>query len=540
MGLPLNPQLLLQMLQRQGGPGMPIADPTIPPGTLQGSTPTRPDASGGMLNPAGVAPGGAGTAVGAGASTPKNPAIIQDPNDIQALHARIAEQLTSPIDIGAPPEAPNFPSAPTMAPYPSGLRGRLVAGLSGIAGTPNPLEAMRRQQFQDALQQWQAQVSPLQQTYQDRLRAYAEQQRAKTEAAQAQRYGAMATSYLFPGFGISRTGTGGPGANTKGAKILMNENVPYGVQIPGEEFPRSEKGFLQDPQIPQDAKDAYNGSVRAMQKGEWNKVNAAVQRAWAFGGARSSGPMIDKQTGQSVLVPNLWAWQHPERYEPLNGEFRNQIRITAGVGEMNNALTRLSDAAEAVRGNPTLMAAAVADPQSPEGKWLQGKLATGQLKPAELNFVNVTRNTRQALAAFRVSLSQGGATDAQIGLLLRELPDETTIATGNPDIIRSQVNSFRENVKPILDVYGQLPVSKGLAGPREAPQPMMGAPGGGLPSGPATAPYPMNQRTAPPNIRQQAGQNQPGLEQPVYRGGNLVGYTRDGKTISRLPNPGER
>lgn len=131
--------------------------------------------------PPGIAPGGDGTATGPVAG-PRNPAAsvlraqgaTAPPPGIPAM-AGPAMAGTTPrnstdlLSMPQLPAVPNYPAAPQMTPMPGGIRGRLVAGLSGIAGIQNPDEIRRRQQFQDALESWQAQVAPMREQYQEQL-----------------------------------------------------------------------------------------------------------------------------------------------------------------------------------------------------------------------------------------------------------------------------------------------------------------------------------------------------------------------------------
>ena len=334
----VNPQMLLQMLQRQGAP--------IPPGLGMGqpqtADPTRPAESTGMLAPQGAAPGGPGTAVGAGASTPRNPAIISDPSSLQQMHTEIMRRMTEPIEVGPAPEAPNFPAAPTMAPMPGGVKGRLVAGLSGIAGIPNPFEVQRRQQFQDALQQWQSQVSPLQATYQDKLRAYAEQMKAKTEAAQAQRYGAMAASYMAPYFGISRTGTQTGGAPKVSNVIKFNQGVPYQVTDPqsGQTYPidPSDRNLTA---IPDHLKPLVLAAQRQHQ-GWYQEQQKLIQTRGEAFRLNTMYPVLDAEDGMAPV--------YARGYEILN----NPGRYNAGsLGQMamsrQNILMDIGDLSKTVR-----------------------------------------------------------------------------------------------------------------------------------------------------------------------------------------------
>lgn len=178
----LNPELLLQMLQKGALQG------------AQGAVPVKPDSSSGMLAPTGVAPGGQGTAVGAGASTPRTPDELPlnlrtTPSGTDMPAEDFLKSLPSPNAIpqmAAPqlPQEPNYPAPPQMAPLRGGILGRLVAGMAGLGGVPNPFETQRRQQFQDALQNWQTQVAPMRERYQEDVQRAQLAPRLQTEQIQ--------------------------------------------------------------------------------------------------------------------------------------------------------------------------------------------------------------------------------------------------------------------------------------------------------------------------------------------------------------------
>ena len=353
----LNPDVLAQLLQRQKqlapSGAEDLGNPDILQRVLSGQPPVPPGPAGppstGAAVPHGLAPGGDGTAIGPSAG-PRNPAVISNPDDIRTMQTRILEQMTAPIKVGAPPQAPNLPPAPTMSPYPSGLRGRLVAGLSGIAGQPNPLEAMRRQQFQDQLQGWQAQVAPLQETYGNQLKAYEAQTKAELESAQAQRYGAMASSYLAPYFGISRSGTT-PGksatANQIG-KVDQQNGLPIAIMTSEGRQPITEDYLTKmEPTIRDIALNALDAHSRWF--GEQLKM---LQARGASFRLNMMYPVWDKQVNQLVNKTGFEILADEYRYIPAPSALT--MARTFGVAPTQDVIRRGQNAAQTLQQLPIL------------------------------------------------------------------------------------------------------------------------------------------------------------------------------------------
>ena len=475
----LNPQLLLQALQKQQGQGNPLEwgggfpkDPAAP--MFQADPATKPEASSGMLAPSGVAPGGPGTAVGAGASTPKNPAVISDPGSIQQMHTEIMRRMTEPVEVGAPPEAPNFPAAPTMAPLRGGPLGRIVAGLSGFAGQPNPFEIQRRQQFQDALQNWQSQVSPLQATYQDKLRAYAEQMKAKTEAAQAQRYGAMAASYMAPYFGISRTGAQTGGAPKVSNIIKFNQGVPYLVTDPqsGQSYPidPNDKSLAQ---IPDHLKPLVVAAQRQHQSWYGEQQRLIQTRGEAFR-LNTMYPVMDAEDGMAPVMAR--------GYEILN----NPGRYVAGqLGQMalnrENILMDIGDMSKVVRSDfhnldrefsgeqRALIGSALSAPPGMVAQYVES-LARSGLSPAQSKLATDLIQLKENAMAMR-GILPGGNTETMRAAIANTLPGMGTPSVPYADI---QLDALDRQIARL---------SRGI------PKVPMRAPGGEIPqSGEGAAP----------------------------------------------------
>jgi len=183
----LNAQSLLQKLRQAGIFGGSAEQGAQP-------VPVKPDESGGMLSPSGVAPGGQGTAVGTGASSPGRPDELPlnlrtGPSSTDMPAEDFLKSLPSPNSIprmAAPqlPQEPNYPAPPQMASLRGGIVGHLVAGLAGLGGVQNPFEAQRQQQFKDAMANWQAQVGPMKEKYQESLQQAELAPRLQTEQIQ--------------------------------------------------------------------------------------------------------------------------------------------------------------------------------------------------------------------------------------------------------------------------------------------------------------------------------------------------------------------
>lgn len=498
----LNPQVLAQMLQQRGS--VPLAWPNLPPGGVQTADPTRPDSSTGMLAPQGAAPGGPGTAIGAGASTPRNPAVISDPQSIQALHESIVNNLTKPVDIGAPPEAPNFPQAPTMAPMPGGVKGRLVAGLSGIAGIPNPFEVQRRQQFQDALQQYQAQVSPMQSSYQDRLRAYAEQARAKMEAAQAQRWGAVAVNQMFPGFGISRTGTQTGGAPKVSNVIKFNQGLPVSVTDPqtGLSYP-IDPADRNMTQIPDHLKPMVMAANRQHQAWYQEQQRLIQTRGEAFR-LNTMYPVLDAEDGMApVMQRGYEILNNPGRY--VAGQLGNMAmtreNILMDIGDMSKIVRAdfhaLKPGEEFTAEQRALLASAIAAPAGSVEAYVQS-FPRMAMTPAQTKLATDLIQLKENAMAMR-GIIPGGNTETMRAAVANTLPAANTptipYADTQLDALDAQLGRLHRGV-PKAPMRGSSNIPQ--AGEGAAPP---------IPArGPLASQGPLNiqQRTAPKSIRNAA------------------------------------
>lgn len=424
----MNPDVLAQLIQRQKqlGAGMPAAVSPASPLDISGS-------STGAAVPHGIAPGGDGTALTPPAG-PRNPAVISNPDEIRTMQAHILEQMTAPVKVGEPPQAPSLPPAPTMSPYPSGLRGRLVAGLSGIAGQANPLETMRRQQFSDQLEGWKAQVAPLQETYGNQLKAYEAQTKAQMEAAQAGRYGAMASSYLAPYFGISRSGSypGMSGSKLSNA-LKFNQGMPVSVTDPqtGQAYPIDPQD-KELTQVPQHLRPLVIAAQR--QHGAWyGEQQRLIQTRGEAFRLNTMYPVLDSEDGMAPIFAR--------GYEILN----NPNRYVAGsLGQMamnkQNILLDIGDLSKTVRADfhalggeefsgeqRALVAAALAAPAGDVGQYVQSFARSG-MSPKQSKLATDLLQLKENGMALR-GIIPGGATD-----MMRTAVASTLPGIGTPSV----------------------------------------------------------------------------------------------------------
>lgn len=154
---------------------------------------------------------------------------------------------------------------------------------------------------------------------------------------------------------------------------------------------------------------------------------------------------------------------------PVGSRFQSTVQNQQGrVAQFNDVLgaTRTLEATarqlvskegKNALSSPTV-AAALAEPDSTYGKWIQGQVATGRMTPLQRNYVTNLRAYRENLQALRKSAG-GGVSDAQVDRLMEMAP-----GAGTPDLdyllrqtaqIRATANRLAEGIP---NVTGGIPV----------------------------------------------------------------------------------
>lgn len=121
-----------------------------------------------------------------------------------------------------------------------------------------------------------------------------------------------------------------------------------------------------------------------------------------------------------------------------------------------------------------VIAAALAEPASTYGKWVQAKTATGQLSPEQRDYVTNLRAFRENLQALRKSAG-GGVSDSQVDRLMEMAPGAAT-----PDIdyllrqtnqIRMTANRLSKGIPKVVggeQIEGTTPAAPATAAPGSA------------------------------------------------------------------------
>ena len=482
----LNPAILLQMLRQQGNPlgTLPITMPSSPmdiAGGQQPAQPIKPDASGGMLSPAGVAPGGQGTGVGAIAG-PKNPNIINDPNE---LRETVTRMLQAPAPAVQMPAAPQYPAAPELEPRPTGwgpraVLERITGAMAGMGGQMNPFEVQRREREQVAQQHYATQVGAIQNQWKDKLQAAEAQQKAELERYQAQRQMLMGLGYALPAFGISRTGAGGTSAAPKVSNLLkFNQGMPVSVTDPdtGSVYPvdPTDKNLSR---IPNNLKPLVLAAQR-QHAGWYNEQQKLIQTRGEAFRLNTMYPVLDAEDGMAPI--------YARGYEILN----NPGRYNAGsLGQMamnrQNILMDIGDLSKTVRADfhtldpneefsaeqRAMIAAALSAPAGQVGQYIESFPRMGMTAHQTKLATDLIQLKENAMALR--GILPGGTTETMRAAVANTLPGAGTpsvpYADAQLDTLDAQIARLSRGIPrtPMRTLGGNIPqASEG--GPAPAP-----------------------------------------------------------------------
>jgi hypothetical protein len=352
---PINAQMLLQMLQQRQGSTMPplLTGPGGPPipSMSQGADPTKPDASGGMLNPAGVAPGGQGTAIGPPAG-PRNPNLINDPNELRETVTRMLQQPAPAVQM---PAAPEYPAPPQPEQRPTGwgpraILERITGGMAGMGGEMNPFEVQRQMRENRARTLYGSQVEAIQQQWKDKLMAAEAQQKAELERYQAQRQMLQGLGYALPAFGISRTGTQSAGEvkPSQIGKIDQQNGLPVSIMTAQGRLPITEQYLSQmEPTIRNLALNSLDVHTRWFT--EQLKLLGARGAAFRL---NNMYPMWDKQANQLVNKTGYEILKDEYRYIPAPSALVMARQF--GVSPSSDVIRRGQNAVQTLQQLPRL------------------------------------------------------------------------------------------------------------------------------------------------------------------------------------------
>lgn len=290
-----------------------------------------------------------------------------------------------------------------------------------------------------------------------------------------------------PAAQATQTGAAAPGQLTKTAnkkptpaKVNYDQGIP--VSITDKDGTQYD---MLDPKMPSDLQPLRDSANKAhAQHVQEQKDIQAASNTERFRSRPTT--QYDTQMGIVRTVSAGEAEDHPERYRAAS--YQNIVdtqQKVATIKELDANLDRVDKMADAVKGSgltPNIVAAGMADPESDLGKQFQSQFIKN-LNDKQKDFIFAVRNLRQGVASYKNIMSSGGVSDARINLLERELPDETTIATGDPATIRKQLNSFRQIYTGVRNQYA--PFFENMLGTKIGEsQPTTGSPGTAIPPNP--------------------------------------------------------
>ena len=206
-------------------------------------------------------------------------------------------------------------------------------------------------------------------------------------------------------------------------------------------------------------------------------ANAAGERAKAYmgrymqsaynvglnGDVLQGAPVISDDNGGQAVVGT--------------GNAAQATKAQSNVGmfnEVENATSSMrKTAAKLVQSggklNSPTVAAAIADPKTTSGQWLQGAVANSNLTPAERDYVIAVKAYKERLQPLRKSAG-GGVSDSQVDRLMTLAP---SAATPDPDYLNrqlDQIDQLRTNLaKGVTTATGGLKV-RGQGNPYAPPK----------------------------------------------------------------------
>jgi hypothetical protein len=103
------------------------------------------------------------------------------------------------------------------------------------------------------------------------------------------------------------------------------------------------------------------------------------------------------------------------------------------------------------------ISAAMAQPEGSLRQWIQGQLATGNLKPNEYDLINSIATLREDSFALRQFFGNSPMrSDNQVKIMLNQIPSVADFATGDSQFVARKLDNFERSVHTIEAKYGPL------------------------------------------------------------------------------------